>query len=189
MTVAMNDFALRHTAESKYSHFSGSLDALTALAEKAIADGDTEAGYRDGVIIVNVASEGFYTSVVKVDHNTTLRADFEARREGEDAYVQVVAENGDKVPAQSVQLVLYRHDVLQEDGDASTDSDWEIISINASPTAEGTPIPPQAWARNAMHLEGGTDMGIDEMSLEDARKQLKSIANAILFWNTHVMKG
>jgi hypothetical protein len=188
-TVAINEFAKRHTPESKYSHFDGSFDYLASLAEAALEEGNTEAGYMDGVILANVEPSGFFTSVVKVEEGTSLRADFAARRDNEAAYVQVVAENGDKVPAASVQLVLYRHDILEKDGDASTDADYEVISINASPTAEGTPIAPQTWARNALHLEGGSDMNIDEMSLEDARKQLKSIANAIVFWNTHVMKG
>jgi len=188
-TIGMNSFAKRHTAESKYSHFNGSFDQISVLAEKAMNEGNTEDGYRVGVILANVAPEGFYTGIVEVDGNTTLRADFEARREGEDEYIQVVAVDGDKVPAKSVQLVLYRKDVLAEDGDNSTDADWEIVSINASPTIEGVPIAPQAWARNALHLEGGTDMGIDTMSVEDLRKQLKSVAEGIIFWNTHVMRG
>jgi hypothetical protein len=188
MKVGINAFATRHTPESKYSHFEHSNEVLMGLAEKALVMGDTEKGYRDGVLLANVSPVGFYTSVVKIEEGTELTPAFEARREGEDAYLQVTAQNGDKVPAQSVQLVLYHHDVLAEDNDASTDAEWEIVSINASPTPEGTPIAPQTWARNALNMEGGTDMGIDEMSLEDARKQLKDIARAIVFWNTHVMK-
>jgi hypothetical protein len=65
---------------------------------------------------------------------------------------------GEKTPAASVEIILYRHDVLEETGNASCDlpGSWEIISINASPWLEEEPIHPSVLMYNHFGMSGGT---------------------------------
>ena len=80
------------------------------------------------------------------------------RRPEEESYIQVRALNGTPLEAGSVSLILYRHDVLVENYEDTTDSDWELISINALPKGEEVmPIGPVTMMRNQLNLVGGTE--------------------------------
>lgn len=178
-TVGINAFVRRQTEESKFSHFNGGLEAVRKLALDLIQDHSTP-GYRDGVVLISVPNcLGFFSGVVEVTPETELRATFGARRDGELPYVSVEAVGATKLPAKHVDLVLYRRDVLLEDGDASTECEWELISINARPTKEPEPLTPMAMARNLLKLEGGTE----------ADYTAEQFAQAILYWSTRAMRG
>lgn len=172
--VAVNEFCKRQTPQSKYSHFEGSWGELAELVEKHINKG--RPGYRDGVLLIPLPPERFFSGVVEVKEDTPLKATFGARRKGEDPYIQVVAVGGDKLPAKKVDVVLYRHDVLGKE--ASTDAEWEIVSINARPTEEEESMTPVTMARNFLGLEGGTSA---EYSAEE-------FAQSILYWAKHAMR-
>ena len=59
--------------------------------------------------------------------------------------------------AGSVQLILYRHDVLAENNENTTNAEWELISINALPEGvDKMPIGPITMMRNQLNLNGGT---------------------------------
>ena len=73
---------------------------------------------------------------VKIDENTQLSAKVVRRRPEEEPYIQIRALNGIPLKTGSVDLILYRHDVLTETDEKTTDSDWELISFHAIP--EGT---------------------------------------------------
>jgi hypothetical protein len=173
--IGMGKLALRQTAESRFSHFAGTQDELLALVE-ANFDRATP-GYRDGVLLVSVAPEGFFSGVVELTANTPLKATFEARREGEAPFVQVVATEGEKLPAKAVEVVLYRRNLLEEG--RGSGADWDIISINARPTEEPEPMTPMAMARNMLHLPGGTA----------ATYTAEEFAQAIIYWSTRAMKA
>lgn len=178
-TIGVNSFVTRQTADSKFSHYSGSWEQLASLVEGHFSE--AKQGYRDGVMLVPVPSEGFFSGVVEVTPDTMLKATFEARRKDEEPYLQVVALGGAKLPAQSVDIVLYRRDVLLEEGpdNVSTDAEWEIISINARPTVEPEPLTPMAMARNMLELPGGTKA---EYSAEE-------FASSIVYWSKRAMQG
>ena len=76
----------------------------------------------------------------------------------------------EKMPAKQVEIVLYHKDVLAEDNERSTDADWEIVSINASPVKGDMPIAPGVLMANHFHWSGGT---VTNMSDEEFVKQLK----------------
>lgn len=154
MLVAMNDFARRHTAESPYSYFSGTESELISLVTAAIEDGKTRPAFRPGVAYVRVPPEGFLTGVVKLTEDTSLRSEYKARREGEEPMISTYA-RGEKTPATFVEILVYSHEALMEDDDASTDAEWEIVSINASPV-ENEPQNPVSMMRNQLGLAGGT---------------------------------
>jgi hypothetical protein len=167
----------RQTRESRFSHHIWSWDVV---AEMAAASFDhAKPGYRDGVKLVPVPPGGFYCGVVEVTADTPLKATFEARREGESAHIIVVATGGEKLPALAVDIVIYRKDVLLEDGDEVTGADWDIISVNARPTLEPEPMHPLAMARNQAHLPGGTK----------AEYTAEEYVRAILYWSTRAMRG
>lgn len=169
-TVAMNAFVRRQTPDSEFSHYEGSEADLVELVEANLDKGVR--GYRDGVLLVPVPAEGFYSAVRTLREGDLLRGEYKARREGEtprkhigydtppvgyDA-ASMRARRNCKTPAQSVEIVLYAHAVLAEDDDASTDADYEIVSINASPTGEmNMPMDPDTFMANHFGASGGTD--------------------------------
>ena len=57
----------------------------------------------------------------------------------------------------SVNLILYRHDVLAETNENTTDADWELISFHAIPEGiTDMPMGPVTMMRNQLQLPGGT---------------------------------
>jgi hypothetical protein len=172
-TIATNPFVHRQTAESQFSHFTGSWEELERLTLESFPG--ARAGYRNGVLLVPVPAEGFFASVVAPDPSTQLKASYEARRAGEEPFLQVVAVDRPKQPARYVDVVLYHHDVLAEDGDASSDAEWEIVSVNARLTEKEEPMDPVTMARNFLCMAGGTK---GEFSAQQ-------FAESIVYWANH----
>ncbi len=175
-SIGVNVFVRRQTRESGFSYFDGALQRVANLA-KDYFPGKT--GYRDGVMLVSVPAEGFFSGVVGICPDTKLVATFAARKEGEEPFVSVRAIGAETLPAGHVELVLYRRDVLLEDASGTTECEWELVSINARPTKEPEPMTPMAMARNFLVLEGGTK----------ASYTAQQFADSILYWSTHVMCG
>ena len=177
-TVAIGEFVRRQTPESQYSHYEGTDEDLLRL----IHDNwyRHTPGYRDGVVLVPVYEEGFFSSVIKVTSETPLEVDFKARCEGEQEHIGVIA-RGDKTNAKFVEIVLYRSDVLEEGNERTTEADWEVISINASPCSHNSdthkeiPMRPLTMARNFLVKKGGTK---GEYTAEQ-------FAESIWFWSIY----
>jgi hypothetical protein len=65
--------------------------------------------------------------------------------------------NGRPINAGRVEFILYRHDVLAENNEHTTEADWELVSINAVPEGiEELPMKPVTMMRNQLQLKGGT---------------------------------
>ena len=175
VSVGINEFVRRQVPNSRFAHFNGTFEQVAALAEQHFSQ--AVPGYRDGVCLVPVPAEGFCTSTVTVTDLLPLRATFQARQAGEDASI-IVTVTGDKAPAQAVDLVLYRHDVLAENNEQSGEEcEWELISINARICQQAEPMHPVTMARNFLTLKGGTK---GEYTAEQ-------FAEAIIFWSKHVL--
>jgi hypothetical protein len=101
-------------------------------------------------------------------------------------YINLTAK-GEKMPASFVEIVLYSKEVLKENNENTTDAEWEIVSINASPFNSGTPMDPMTRARNNLNLQGGTNSRFEYLSREDLIKLVHDMSNEIVFWNTHLM--
>ena len=170
---AVNQFARRHTKESPYSYFDGDLDAVV----KAMSPAVVSLLLKDGVALVPVSPKNFYTGVVEVDESTELEASFEARRPTEGKVIVVRAKNGNKLPAEKVDLVFYSHDKLGVD--ATTDYEFELVSINARCTDEEEPPTPVAMARNYLGLNGGTQRSYTA----------GEFARAIIYWSSRAMSA
>jgi hypothetical protein len=198
--VAINSFVRRQTPESPYSDWSWTDEQLLRLVDSNLDYGVP--GYRDGVLIVPVAPYGFRTGLVTLQEGDELVGRYEARRPGEEPRKSVYArrvketlhstsdecdvwleESRDKLPAHAVEIILYRHDVLAEDGDAETDADWEIISVNARMTLGEAPIAPMTLMHNHFGSDGGTATNMTPEEFEAAMRQ------SFEFWKDKAMLG
>jgi len=175
MKIVVNDFVKRQTPDSRFSHFTGSWDELRDLVEAHWEN--AKPGYREGVLLVRVPVQGFFTSVVKLAEGAKLMGDFVPRREGEFPRKTLTTTSRDKSSAQSVDIVLYNTTVLAEDalmtkagctdGSMIDEPSWEIISINASCVAGETPMSPMVLMHNHFGSSGGTSTHLTDTDFVD----------------------
>ena len=173
-------FAARQTPESRFSHFEGTESELLTLVSRCFDM--ARPGYREGVLCIPVPHGMFKTGIVQLKAGDELTGGFEPRQAGEDSRKFVVAK-GEKMPAKHVEIILYNKKVLEEDPDYQAIADWEIISINASPTENPVPIPPDALIANHFGLSGGTDTCMTPEDFESALRQ------SVEFWKDKAMCG
>lgn len=166
MTVAMNDFARRQTDISAYSYYDGTEAELIAL----VAAHMKEPKEGTGILSVPVPAKDFYSSVIELEEGADLMGKYEPRRKGELPTKTMHAVEGEKMPAKMVHVILYSHAALAEDGDNSTDADWEIVSINAEHGGKESPKTPESLMRDYYREEGGTAL---EVSVQAFVKLLK----------------
>ena len=113
------------------------------------------------------------TTTIAVDSSTELQAQEYRRRDGEEPYVRVTA-NGEAQPAQFAQVILYSKDTLAKNDERSRRTDWEIVTIIASPV-ENEPMDPVTMMRNMRGKAGGTQVNYTADQLLDS----------IDFWSRH----
>ncbi len=178
MLVAINSFVRRQTPVSPYTHFDGTEDELLARITRHIEYGEYIDGYRDGVILVNIPADGFFTGLVELQDGDGFIGEYKARRPGETPRqsIQVKREGASKQPCALVQAVCYRHDVLLEDDDAETNANWEVVSLNGYPTDEIAPINPMVLMHNHFGSDGGT---ATNMNAEEFENQMRE---SFLYW-------
>ncbi len=63
---------------------------------------------------------------------------------------------GENLKTNTVDLVLYHKDVLDETKERSTDADWELIAFMAIPDGIKMPMGPVTMMRNQLQKPGGT---------------------------------
>ena len=159
--VAVNEFVRRQTKESGKSFSSQlSFEDIALHAEVQMSAGHFKEGYQEGVRLVAAEAEitkQFTCPFVKIDKATELSAKYVQRRPNENFYIQVRAKAGTLLNAGKVELILYRHDVLAENDEQSTDAEWELISFHALPEGiNKMPMGPVTMMRNQLELSGGT---------------------------------
>ena len=154
MKVGINGLVLRQTRYSEFSYYKGQIDDVALMAEKHLKEG--RQGYRDGVLLVDVPPKGFYSSVAVLKPDDELAGRYSARKAGEDPRKHIWVKVGSKMPAKSVTLVLYRHDILILEKGNSTECEWELVSINARSTAGAEPMMPETLMANHFGASGGT---------------------------------
>ena len=155
--IGISNFVRRQTRESEFTHFCFEWEELILLTTYQFTIGNHSKGYRDGVILVhmedsNAAAFRTYTGF-KMYEGIKLKAEYRrvVGREHEPLKV-IVTPDEPKIPCKYVDIILYRADVLEEDGDRSTYADWEIISINGRVDKEAPPMDPMTIVRNWKHL-------------------------------------
>jgi hypothetical protein len=175
--VACGSFVKRQTKESGHSHFDGSWDQLEDWSAIMMqTESRVHSGYRDGVILVDMNANDFFSAIVDLDEDSKLKANFAPRRLNEAPFIRVSAK-AKKQQAKYASVVLYRYDVLEENNERETDATWEIVAIKARVSDEEEPMDPYTMARNFLHLEGGTK---GDFTAEQ-------FAKSIVYWNNHCM--
>ena len=181
-TVSVNDFVCRQTKDSMKSYSENlSFDEIAIHAQRQLTCGNYKQGYRDGVIIVQVEDtllHHFICPFVEISDETKLRAVVTRRRPNETPYIQIRALNGTPLKTGSVDLILYRHDVLSETDEQTSDANWELISFHAIPEGiHDMPMGPVTMMRNQLQLTGGTK----------AYYESEDWAKSVNFWQGYAM--
>jgi hypothetical protein len=173
-TIAINPFVHRQTAESRFTHYEHGWDQIVELVRKNFEN--QEPGYRDGVVLVSVPPEGFWSSVVTLSDGDRLEGAYEPRTAGEEPRKETHVVGKSKSPAAAVDIVLYRHDVLVETNEHSGDAEWEVISINGRPTLDEMPMSPGTLMANHFQISGGTATHMNDAEFVAALKK------SFLYW-------
>jgi len=112
-------------------------------------------------------------------YNEPVFAHVVRRQMNEDPFVRNVARSLSTtaiIPAKYVKVVCYSADALLEnDGERSTDCDWEIVALLAS-DVENEPMNPLAMARNMLEKPGGTK----------GTYTAQEFAEAVYYWSQRV---
>ena len=179
--VAVNTFVRRQIKGSGKTYSKTlSFEDIAFDAEKQMANKHFEEGYRDGVRIVLASMENikhFNCPFVKIDKNTKLISSIVRRQDNEEYYIQTRAKSGKILQTGKVEYILYRHDVLAENNENSTNADWELISIHSVPKGiSKMPMGPVTMMRNQKGLEGGTK----------AYYTSEEWADSVEFWQKYV---
>jgi len=161
--IGISEFVKRQTIDSQFTDYDESWEHLELwlnMMWKENAFLDKKPGYRDGVLLVSVNPNHFYTYTnFPMFEGMRLEADWEKvpGREYEPSKLQVkIKEN--KKQCKFVDIILYKKEVLEEDGDKITGADWDIISINGRLNKNPKPMDPMTIIRNWKNLPGGTRM-------------------------------
>lgn len=113
-------------------------------------------GYRKGVLLVEVpTNQKIHSRVVGVDQNTEFITVYKSRVPGETPRRKTMALVDELPVANYLKAVLYRSDVLEEDGDRSSDAEWEVVAL----LAQVDPIEPMGVSTllaNHFKADGGT---------------------------------
>ena len=182
-SIGLTHFARdRYTPESSKSHFSGSWHELAEIVKTQWPQ-RIQSPSNSRVFLIPVPKnclDRFYTNTIAVSNKTKLSARFEARREGEEPYLQIEAVDLKKQPAQSAEIVVYSHAALAADESGFSDdtADYYIVAINAYPTEDPEPMNPMTMARNFLGLPGGTK--------PENPYSAEEFARAIVYWSKHI---
>ncbi len=183
LVIGVSEFVKRQTKDSTFTHYEGDWVNLANKTAGEFLKGNFTKGYRDGVFLVQMPrrnAELFYTfdaypmfEGMKLDAQWTKTPG----REHEPAKLQVKILEP-KIFCKYVDIVIYRKDVLEEDGDNITGAKFDIVSINGRLAKDPPPIDPMTLVRNWLHLSGGT-----KMKGTTPEKMLEMLCDSILYKN------
>ena len=178
--IHMTNFVRRQTAESPHSHWTISDEELVFRVSQNMDR--SYPGYREVVILVPVDPDGFFSSVTELSTSDKLSGAFACRREGEEPRKSVYVV-GEKAPAKTVWIVLYANHVLAEKNENESNADFEIVSVNASPSvdSEPAPMPPETLIANHFELSGGTATKMSDSEF------VESLRKSVMYWKDKAM--
>tara|TARA_B100000686_G_scaffold314142_1_gene359990 strand:- start:526 stop:1098 length:573 start_codon:yes stop_codon:yes gene_type:complete len=179
--VGIGTFVKRQVKGSGKTYSTLTFEEIAKYAEHRLSRKKFKQGYREGVILVPVEKKilkNFICPIVKIDENTKLEAIPKKRRENEELYISTKALNGKPLEIGGVDLILYRHDVLDETNERETDKDWELIAFHAIPIGvDLLPMGPVTMMRNQLKLPGGTK----------GEYSSKQWAEGVRFWQQYAL--
>lgn len=188
--IHIHNFIKRQTADSRFSHTELT---MTELAAEVLSNLDKAkpSSFQPLALEVPVDPSHCRTGIVTLVEGQDMTASFQSRRKDETPRKVVEALAGTaagkhKVRARSAYVVLYPSTLLAEDGQNELDAvegNWEMISLNASPTEEDTPIDPNTLQANHFGSDGGTATGLSDSEFVDALRV------SFTFWKDKAMLG
>ena len=164
-----------HTVGTRGSHLTAPfrLDSITRLLKLCAEHYDKATpGYRDGVIEVPVPAEGFVSAVRILEEGDLLTGSYRSRH-GKETPRKIISTTGEKSPAKCVSIILYRSDVLAENGDntlPNSPNNWEVVMVNASPIERPLAMHPMTMLANHFEDDGGTKTQLTAAELEEKLK-------------------
>jgi len=160
LNVGINSFVRRQIKGSGKTYSTFTFKEIAKHAEDQLNDNKYKKGYRDGVILIPVIQQyikSFVCPIIKINDKTKFFSEPKKRRPNEEIYISTKALNGTPLKLSGVDLILYRHDVLKETNENSTNSDWELIAFHGIPEGiKDLPMGPITMMRNQLQLSGGT---------------------------------
>ena len=181
-TIGVNEFVKRQIKGSGKTYSNTlSFEDIAEHATKQLAKGYYKEGYREGVILAKVDPSlinNYICPFVKIDENSKLQAKMVRRRPEEEPYIQIRALNGIPLKTGSVDIILYRRDILMETNENCTNHEWELISFHSIPIdITEMPMGPTTMMRNQLELKGGTK----------AHYKSDKWANSVKFWQKYAV--
>ena len=186
-TIGWSKFAQeRHRKGNGYSYSNLSDSQVVKLVEHGWKNrfpgtGEVNIDRKVVVPLSTVFVGDFMTSFAMLSnlYNEPVFAHVVRRQMNEDPFVRNVARSLSTtaiIPAKYVKVVCYSADALLEnDGERSTDCDWEIVALLAS-DVENEPMQPLAMARNMLEKPGGTK----------GTYTAEEFAEAVYYWSQRV---
>jgi len=175
MRFHITKFVRRQTLASEFSCWNISDEELLRRVEEGFPNAVT--GYREGVLLVPINPEGFLSSVTQLVPGQALVGRYRARQKGETPRKSTYSPFAKKMPAKRVDVILYSHAVLLEKMEHETSAEYEIVSVNAAPTADPMPIPTGALIANHLELSGGTATKMTDTEF------VKLLRESVEFWS------
>jgi hypothetical protein len=186
-TIGWSNFALaRHKPGTGYSYFDGRGDELIEFIKSYWKRRKPGIGRKDTkkVCVVPIPLPAkFVGTTATINPKHTYKASYYKRQEQEDPFIKITADSDESGimlkpvkpdPVKYASVVLYSAAALLEnDGERSTDCDWEIVAIIAS-DVKNEPMHPLAMARNMLKKPGGTYV----------KYTAKQFAEAVYYWST-----
>lgn len=191
MQIHTNSYVVaRQTADSELSFFDGEWDEI--VARTVAAFDQATPGYREGVVLVPIDPTGCFSGVATLSYDadskegSKLFGEYTPRREGETPRKTLRATGATKIAAKGCEIVLYASTVLAEEGSnelPAEEGNWEIISLNASPTEGTMPIHPDTLMHNHFGSDGGSATGLSSADFEAMLKV------SFEYWKDKAMAG
>jgi len=180
-SVGIGTFVKRQVKGSGKTYSTLTFEEIAKHAEHRLLNKNFKKGYREGVILISVEKKilkNFICPIIKIDENTKLESVPKKRRENEELYISTKALNGEPLEIGEVELILYRHDVLDETNERETDKHWELIAFHAIPKdVDLLPMGPVTMMRNQLELPGGTK----------GEYSSKQWAEGVRFWQQYAL--
>ena len=168
-TIAWSNFARGHNTKARGNSYTTLSELRVITSILANWDQRKPGGGEEGLdrkVLVPVDPEGFFCPAkAKLVMGMPVQAEVVKRQEHEEPYVETFVTPEDaarfgaelETPATFVEIVVYSADALLEnDGERSSDAEWEIVCILAQTGDETEPMPPLTMARNQLEKPGGT---------------------------------
>ena len=183
--VGINTFVMRQTKPD----FAGTkvtkqqIDRMRQDVERMATTKQLKPGYAPFVKIARVKSPDVICPIAKItpENKHLLKTRMTKRRDFEEEYEQRYFESKDVkgIPSDHVDVILYSREQLASEPDGTpTGADWDIISINAEPTPEATPMAPETMKRNMKGPESGGS---------GHQHSPEELSKSESFWSNHAM--